>query len=115
MIYEIKTFADDATNRVIYARVPQALPGESFPTQYIGAAALQINPQQQANFQFPIEANNITEAFANYDGAHAVAERDMKQKIVDQQRQALLMSAAQPAVNPAKAAQAILNGGRRVR
>lgn len=118
MKYEIKTFADDAINRVIYARVPKLAEGEPLsPTQFMGAAAWQPNPHQQVNFQFAIEANDINEAFEKYEGFHAIGEKESRRIFAEQQRQALLMQAAQPTgVDPLQAARSILNGaGRRTR
>lgn len=100
MKYEIKTHVDDDLKLVIYEKVPHSSDGI---VQYSGTATLPVivthpNGQQQQmqhQYQFPIEADNIDDAFYRFEGAKAVAEMDEKKKIAEQQRQATIAMAAQ--------------------
>jgi len=115
MIYEIQTFADDATQRVIYARVPHRTQqmidmDVDPPTQYVGASSWQINEQMRQPFQFPIEAVSLEDAFEKWDLFHPAAEKESRRLFAEQQRQAMLMQASRP--DASAAAQAILSGRR---
>lgn len=125
MRYEIKTHVDDELKVVIYEKVPHGYDPASPtpPTQYSGTAAIPVlmthpngqTQQMQHQYQFPIEADDISDAFAKFECARAVAEIEEKRRLVEQERQKQIAQAAQQSQQAPRGLIIPGNGSRRPR